>query len=184
MLAALPIVEARLSIPMAISYGYKGWTPFLLGFAGSTVVAPFLLLLFIPFIKWLSKTKLFKRLGNVIYEKFEQKSKSVDANASDIKKMLGIFFFVAVPLPLTGVWTGCAVASIIKLSYPKALISITAGNAVACAIISILCALFPQRIINYIITAIGIIAITVVLFILYKAFWGKSNKNKEKDNAR
>lgn len=183
LLAALPIVEARMAIPMAIAYGYKGFAPFLLGFAGSTVAAPILLLVFIPFIKWLSKTKLFKRLGEVVYEKFEKKADSVDANASDFKKMLGVFIFVAVPLPLTGVWTGCAIASIIKLSYPKALISICAGNAVACAILAALCALFPQRVINYIITAIGVIAIIIVLFILYKAFLGKKQTDKNSDKT-
>lgn len=45
LLAALPIVEARLAIPMAIKFGYDGIVPFLLGFFGSSLFAPVLLLI-------------------------------------------------------------------------------------------------------------------------------------------
>lgn len=120
-LAMMPIVEARLAVPMAMACGYKAWQSFFIGFLGSSLPAPLLLLVLIPFIKWLAKTKLFRKLGETVYEKFQKKSETVDKNSSDFKKMLGLFVFVAIPLPLTGVWTGCAVASIIGLKYHKAL---------------------------------------------------------------
>lgn len=174
LLATLPIVEARLAIPMAISYGYSGITPFLLGFAGSTLMAPLLLIILMPLIEWLSKTRLFKKLGQTLYDKFAEKSKSVDNDSGDLKKMLAIFLFVAVPLPLTGVWTGCAVASICKLKFGKSLASIVAGNLVACAILSVLCTLFSAEVINYIIAAVGVIAVATVAVLLIKAIARKA----------
>lgn len=175
LLAALPIVEARLAIPMAIKFGYDGIVPFLLGFFGSSLFAPVLLLILIPFIKWLAKTRVFRRLGETLYEKFLHKSRSLKSGASDAKKMLWLAVFVAIPLPLTGVWTGCAVASIIRLPYLKSLVSVVGGNAVACTILAVLSALFSETVINYIIVAIAIIAVIIVIALIIKAFTGKKS---------
>lgn len=180
-LAMLPIVEARLAVPMALTCGYKAWQSFFIGFLGSSLPAPLLLLVLIPFIRWLSKTKVFRKLGETVYEKFAKKSLSVDKNGSDLKKMLGLFIFVAIPLPLTGVWTGCAVGSIIGLKYHKALISVLAGNAVACGILALLCAFLPQSVINIIILAVAAIAVVVVIVLLFKTFFRK-NKDESTEN--
>ncbi len=179
LIAILPIVEARLAIPigLGLDMGYiKSW---LFAFVGSSLIVPLLLLVLIPFVKWLAKTKLFHKLGEVVYEKFESKSKSVGEadedgevppeirRKRDLKKMLGVFVFVAIPLPLTGVWTGSAVASIVKLPYGKAVASVIAGNLVASLIILLLCRFFNAYI-NYIILALALIAIVVVLVLIVK----------------
>ena len=179
LIAILPIVEARLAIPIGLGLGMgyiKSWA---FAFIGSSLIVPLLLLVLIPFVKWLAKTKLFHKLGEVVYEKFESKSKSVgeadeDGEAPpevrrkrDLKKMLGVFVFVAIPLPLTGVWTGSAVASIVKLPYGKAVASVIAGNLVASLIILLLCRFFNAYI-NYIILALALIAIVVVLVLIVK----------------
>ena len=177
LIAILPIVEARLAIPIGLGLGMSYVKSWAFAFIGSSLIVPLLLLALIPFVKWLAKTKLFHRLGEVIYEKFESKSKSVGGGEeavspeakrkSDLKKMLGVFVFVAIPLPLTGVWTGSAVASIVKLPYGKAVASVIGGNLVASLIILLLCRFFNAYI-NYIILALAIIAIVVVIALIVK----------------
>lgn len=179
LIAILPIVEARLAIPIGLGLGMGYIKSWLFAFVGSSLIVPLLLLVLIPFVKWLAKTKLFHKLGEVVYEKFESKSKSVGEadedgevppeirRKRDLKKMLGIFVFVAIPLPLTGVWTGSAVASIVKLPYGKAVASVIAGNLVASLIILLLCRFFNAYI-NYIILALALIAIVVVLVLIVK----------------
>ena len=178
LIAILPIVEARLAIPIGLGLGMSYVKSWAFAFIGSSLIVPLLLLALIPFVKWLAKTKLFHRLGEVIYEKFESKSKSVGDGGeeavspeakrkSDLKKMLGVFVFVAIPLPLTGVWTGSAVASIVKLPYGKAVASVIGGNLVASLIILLLCRFFNAYI-NYIILALAIIAIVVVIALIVK----------------
>ena len=181
-LAALPIVEARLAVPMALSCGMGKLQSFVTAFLGSSLPAPLLLLALIPFIRWLAKTRVFRRLGETVYDKFVQKSKKVDENASDLKKMLALFVFVAIPLPLTGVWTGCAVASIIGLKYHKALVSVLAGNAVACGILTLLCSLLPSKVIDIIMVAVALIAVAVVVVLLVKAFFGKKKAEAKEDD--
>ena len=189
-ISVLPIVEVRGAIPIGIGYGIPPALSGLYAFLGSSAIVPVLLLALLPFINWLGKTRLFRKAAHVIYEKFEKKSRGIandGADATDpqtpedrkarkkqeLKKMLGVFAFVAIPLPLTGVWTGCAVAAIVKLKYPKALAAVIAGNAVASTVITVLCAFF-QKYINWIILAIGIIAIAVVLVLILKIILHKS----------
>ena len=184
LIAVLPIVEARMAVPIAMGYGIEPIFSWLLAFIGSSLIAPLLLLILIPFIKWLSKTKFFRKVGSALMDKFEQKANTVkgaNENADDDqkrkklewKKVLGVFIFVAIPLPLTGVWTGCAVASILKIKYPKALLAVILGNFVASGIIFLLC-LFFSAYINIIITILGIIAVAVVIILLIKIFTHKS----------
>ena len=63
----------------------------------------------------------------------ERKSKEADK-----KGMLGLFLFVAVPLPGTGVWTGCAIASLLKMNKKQAALAIFLGNVAACLTMTVL----------------------------------------------
>ena len=197
LIAILPIVEARLAIPIGLGLSMGYWQSWAFAFIGSSLIVPLLLLVLIPFVKWLAKTKLFHKLGTVIYEKFENKSKSVGAadepdgeevsaavkRKRDLKKMLGVFVFVAIPLPLTGVWTGSAVASIVRLPYGKAVASVIAGNLVASLIILLLCRFFNAYI-NYIILALAIIAIVVVLVLIVKVIIHKPKTDEADANKK
>lgn len=185
LIAILPIVEARLAIPIAVGYGLGYFESWAWSFLGSSLIVPILLLVLIPFIRWLSRTRVFKKLGTVLYEKFEKKAAGVGQaeqpeaadsapkKNSDWKKMLGVFAFVAIPLPLTGVWTGSAVASILKLKYPKAVLSVIAGNLTASGII-ILLTVFFSKYVNYIIAGFAIIALVVVVVLILKIVLHKS----------
>ncbi|MCI8595429.1 MAG: small multi-drug export protein [Clostridia bacterium] len=190
-ISILPIVEARGAIPIAFGYGIKPPFALLYAFLGSSLMAPVLIAALLPFVKWLSRTKLFKKVGQTIYEKFEKKSQNILKDdslpspdgeqikkKSDFRKMLGVFAFVAIPLPLTGVWTGSAVAALTKLPYPKALVSVVAGNLVATSIITLLCFFF-SAVIDYIILAIGIIAIAVVIALIIKIILHKPRQTEQ-----
>ena len=179
LLSMIPIAEARFAIPFGISMGLKPFEAFGWAFLGTSLITPILLLILIPIINALSRTKLFSKLGKFLFDKFSKKSKKLaddDAqtdekprffNKRDFKRMGGTALFVAVPLPLTGVWTGSAVASIIKLGFVKGLIGVVAGNAVACAILTLIGFLFADYV-NYITLAFFIIAVIVVLILIVK----------------
>lgn len=194
LLSMIPIAEARLAIPFGIGMGLSPAAAFGWAFLGSSLVAPALLLLFIPAVTALSKTKLFSRLGQFLFDKFEKKSRALSdkdestgldptdtspppenrhaLSRSDIKRICGVALFVAVPLPMTGVWTGSAVAAILKIGFFKSLVGILAGNAAACGIITLISYLFEPYV-NYItlgffaIVAVALIAL-IIKIALYK----------------
>ena len=57
--------------------------------------------------------------------------------------MLAIFIFVAIPLPLTGAWTGTCVALFIGLDFASTCASVISGNVVAGLLITLILQFFP-----------------------------------------
>ena len=206
LVAILPIVEARGAIPFAVKMDIQPVLAGVYAFLGSSVMAPILIAAFLPLVKWMMRTKGFKKIGETIYEKFEKKSQSVmkdqaesetepppDGEAThkkkklsgDAKKMLGVFAFVAIPLPLTGVWTGSAVAAITRLPFHKALISVLAGNLVANTILALLFAFLApyETIINIVLYVVFAIAIVTLLILVIKIIVHKPTAGKDDDGA-
>ena len=56
-------------------------------------------------------------------------------------KFWGLMIFVAIPLPGTGVWTGCLAASLIEMDFKRGMLSVILGSAIAGVIVTTLCAL-------------------------------------------
>lgn len=166
-IALLPIAEARLAIPIALKCGLSPLQAFSYGFLGSSLAAPLLLIVLIPLINFLASTRFFGKLGQMLLTRMNNKATHIGGK-SDLKKMLGTATFVAVPLPLTGVWTGCAIASILGIRYIKSLISIIAGNLIASIIITVISELFDEYI-NIIMTAFAIIASIVTVSMLIRS---------------
>ena len=100
--------------------------------------------------------------------------------------MIGVFAFVAVPIPLTGVWTGSAVASFMGLGFFKSMLMVWAGNLVAALIISLL-SYFLADYIDYIIYALlAIVVIALVAYIVKLVLHirkDKKSKNQVVDQA-
>lgn len=199
LLSMIPIAEARFSILFGMDIGLKPIEAFGWAFLGSSLLAPILLLILMPIINALSKTKLFSKIGKFLYDKFQKKSQALAEVESDgqksalskteLKRMGATALFVAVPLPLTGVWTGSAVASIVKIGYVKSIISIIVGNAVACGILTLIGLAVPSKYRIYVtlaflaVVVIAIIAL-IVKFILFKPDNGENPvDNADTDNT-
>lgn len=67
-------------------------------------------------------------------------NKKVEKNKSSIEKYgyLGLTLFVGVPLPGTGAWTGCLIASVLEMDKKKSFLSIMLGIIMASIIMMIL----------------------------------------------
>lgn len=93
-----------------------------------------------------------------------------------ITDMLTLLFFVAIPLPLAGVWTSSAIAAFGQMKFWPSFLAIAVGNLFEVIFVTILCVLF--------IDSIGIVLIvTVVLIALYAGLmivFNKKNNNKSK----
>lgn len=157
-ISMFPLVELKGGIPVGMSVDFwgenalNGTQSFLLAMLGSCLVVPIIALIFKPIVNWLKRTKLFRKIGQLIDEKVKSNSESINQKTKDEKsqtkktwlKALFIFGFVAVPLPLTGVWTGTCVAVAIGLNFWQTVLSCVLGNMVAGLIIVTVCAVFPQ----------------------------------------
>ncbi len=118
----LPIIELRGAIPLGIGLGMEPVRATLLAVLGNSLIVPILLLIVEPLFAH------FKRLTLIrgFVEKYEKRAASKMHNYRKYR-LLGLFLLVAIPLPMTGAYTGCVAAVITKISFKKATAAIVAG---------------------------------------------------------
>jgi uncharacterized membrane protein len=91
-------------------------------------------------------------------------------------KALGIFIFVAVPLPMTGVWTGSAIAAFLDLEYRYSVPAIILGNFVAGLIITVLNIILGKYAPLILLALLIFALVTLVAFIVGIVIKVKKNK--------
>lgn len=174
-IALLPIVELRGAVPVAFTMGLSWWQAFGLAYLGSSIVAPILLLLLKPILELLKKVKFFNRFATAIESMFQDKAKSIaeragksdSARKEEWIKIIGVFTFVALPIPLTGVWTGTAVAVFLGVKFWKALGAILLGNFTAGVIMTLL-SIFCAEYLNTILMVFFILVILLLALFIAK----------------
>lgn len=159
----LPVIELRGGIPFGIGLGLTVWQAFAAALAGNIVIGLVIIALLKPILSLLQKTKTFDRVSARISAKFETKAGKIKQS----NKFWGIAAFVGVPFPLTGVWTGAAVAVFLGLSFSAAALACTAGVIISGFIILGITMLFPQYT-AVIFNAFLICAVVlIVVFLIY-----------------
>lgn len=128
--AALPIIELKGAIPVGISLGLAPFHAFILAYLGSIIPVPLILFTIRPIFNYLKKTRTFKKIVHRLTDKSLNKSENIKKYGA-----WGLFIFVAIPLPGTGVWTGSLIASLLDMRFKLAFPAICIGNLVAGLII-------------------------------------------------
>ncbi len=131
-LAALPISELRCAIPVAIiAFHFPWYYALLLAIIGNLVPVPFILLFLNAVSRVLSKVGVFRRMLYWLFEHARRRGKIVERY-----ERIGLILFVAIPLPITGAWTGSLVAVLLGLKFKHAFLSIFIGVLIAGAIVT------------------------------------------------
>ncbi len=122
LVAALPVAEVRGAIPVGIALHLSYPEAFCWAVLGNLLPVVPLLLFLDPVADWLRRFPIWRSFFEWLFARAAAKGKIVERYEA-----LGLAIFVAIPLPMTGAWTGCAVASLFKLRFVSALWSIAAG---------------------------------------------------------
>ncbi|MDR0624358.1 MAG: small multi-drug export protein [Treponema sp.] len=132
LLSFLPVSELRGAIPFAITQGIPWYAAYPYAAALNALVAPvcwvFLSTLHRLFLKLAWYEKFFNRFVGRAREKLR----------GGVEKWgwLGVAAFVAIPLPVTGAWTGTLGAWMLGISRRKTLAAVILGVAAAGAIVT------------------------------------------------
>lgn len=176
LISMFPIIELKGAIPVGMSTDFWGehaltsMQAFWFSLLGSCLVVPIVALIFTPIIKWMKTTKIFKKLATAIENKVNKSSEKLSSsNKTTFLKMLGVFVFVAIPLPLTGVWTGTCIAVAIGLKVWQSVVSVVLGNIVAGLLVTFVCSIFPQFTTIIFLVVFAIVIVLLVVWII-KAF--------------
>lgn len=124
--SAVPVIELRGGIPLALSQGFSPAAAFALALLGNIAVVPVLLwgLQWIErlFMRWPITQRLLER----IFARSRRKGRWIERLGS-----LGLVLLVAIPLPGTGAWTGAIAARLLGLPNKRSLLWIVVGVIVA-----------------------------------------------------
>lgn len=191
-ISMFPIIELKGAIPVGMSVDFWGEyalserTALIFSLMGSCLVVPILAFVFKPIIRWMLGTKIFNKIAGVIDEKVKKssikiKNKLQDGGKESKKntalKMLGVFSFVAIPFPLTGVWTGTAIAVCLGLKFWQTVLCCVLGNIVAGLLIMFVCSAFPQFTSILFLVVLAIVLV-ILLAMIVKVLCNKKAKEE------
>ena len=121
-ISMLPVIELRGAIPAAAALDMPWLESYIISVIGNFLPAPIILLFIRKILHLMKKVKHLERIAEWIENKAQKKSADVLKYAS-----LGLFLFVAIPLPGTDAWTGALIAALLNMRMKYALPSIFAG---------------------------------------------------------
>jgi uncharacterized membrane protein len=133
-ISALPILELRGAIPVAINLFHLPWYyAFLLAVIGNLIPVPIILLFLNAIVRVLSRVGFFDRFFKWLFAYTRRRGGIVEKY-----ERIGLALFVAVPLPVTGAWTGSLIAVIFGLKFGHSILSIFIGILIAGVIVTCL----------------------------------------------
>lgn len=152
LLSMVPTFEGRYAVTVMLGLGMPAGFAYLFALVCSSIPIPIILLLLRPVLDWFYTLpiKPVRAFAAWLEKRSARKKEKMNAQSrsglrgrlrgrisEETMELLGLYIFVALPLPGTGVWTGSAIATLFKMPRLKSGIVILLGNATACAIMTL-----------------------------------------------
>ncbi|MBI9030629.1 small multi-drug export protein [bacterium] len=127
LISMLPIVELRGAIPVAIGLLGMSWGESIIyAILGNMIPIPFVLLFMDKITLLLNKWSFSRKILAKIFARTRSKSKVIERYEE-----IGLTLFIAIPLPVTGAWTGSLAAYLLGLKFWKSILCALAGVTIA-----------------------------------------------------
>lgn len=127
LVSMIPVVELRGGIPIRHGAGPAPRAACAAAVVGNLIPVPFIIVYIRRIFLWLRRR--FPKLNRLV-DQLERKAHLKGRKVSKYK-YLGLFVFVAIPLPGTGAWTGALAAAFLDMPLRRALPSIFLGVVTA-----------------------------------------------------
>jgi len=134
LLSILPISELRLGLPLAVDSALKNSIPvfplfFLIVILNILVI--FFVFFFLDFLHMrFMKFPVYKKVFGFWLKKTQKKIDKVERKMPKYG-YFALTLFVAIPLPVTGAYTGCLIAWVLGLERKRAILAIALGVMIA-----------------------------------------------------
>lgn len=181
-MSIVPLIELKGGIVFARGIGLNFFSALGLAYLGSTIVFVPIYFLLRPILNLLKKIKAIDKLAFKVENYFKVKAddtlkkqtekKNKKPMSETLLKQIGVFIFVAIPLPMTGIWTGTAIAVFLGLKFKDVILPVMLGNLVAGLIISALAelclAVWTLTALDYILYGLFALAIVLLVVVIVK----------------
>ena len=123
LVSMIPVIELRGGLPFGVALGLPYYLAFPAAVLGNLIPAPFIIV-YIRRIFELMR-RYMPRLNGLV-DKLEKKA-HLKGQKVQKYQYLGLWIFVAIPLPGTGAWTGSLAAAFLGMRLRKALPAVVMG---------------------------------------------------------
>ena len=133
LISMVPVLELRAAIPAGVIAGLDIPVVVTVAIIGNLIPIPFIIVFIRKIFKWMqTKSEKLAALVKRLEEKADRKKDKV------LKyEFWGLMFFVAIPLPGTGAWTGALIAAMLDMQLKRAFPAIAAGVVIAAVIVTV-----------------------------------------------
>lgn len=142
-ISMIPILELRGGLLAASLLKIPAATAIPICIIGNIIPIPFILLFIRQIFKLLKKTRIFCGLITKLENRAMGKSDKIKRY-----EFWGLLFFVGIPLPGTGAWTGSLIASLLEIDIKKSSVAIFGGIIMATVIMYIVSYTFLGNIVH------------------------------------
>ena len=142
-ISLMPILELRGGLIAATLLKLNPISSYIISIIGNIIPVPFILWFINSILEWMRKRKHLSKVAKWLDNKVEKHKGKIEKYG-----FLGLVLFVGIPLPGTGAWTGCLIASVLEMDRKKSFIGAILGIFMASIIMMILSFGFLKSIIG------------------------------------
>ena len=123
LVSMIPIIELRGGLPFGVALGLPYYLAFPAAVVGNLIPTPFIIVYIRRIFKLMRR--YFPRLNGLV-DKLERKAHLKGKKVLKYQS-IGLWLFVAIPLPGTGAWTGSLAAAFLDMRLKKAMRAVVLG---------------------------------------------------------
>ena len=128
-LSMVPVIELRGAIPLGMAWGIPMWQTYLISVIGNILPVPILVVFARRVLFWCAT---WPKVGHFFQKIIDIGNRKIGKLGS--YELLGLYIFVAIPLPGTGAWTGTLAASILDMDFKTSVLAVMGGVLLASVI--------------------------------------------------
>lgn len=182
LISLIPSVESKVAIPLALSVNVwaeatmSPMSAFICAFIGSMLPC-----LFVIFITKKIKAKtsgfVYDKFTSKLENKYKAKVSKLDEKPKVLQRLAMLAMFVALPLPLTGVYSGSVIAGLSNLKIWQSFVAIAIGEFISCLIVLAMCCLFENSAFYTFILSLSLFILFILIDLVYLFIKKKRRKN-------
>lgn len=142
LISLLSILELRGALIAASLLGVPWQVAAPLAVVGNLLPVPFIIYFIESILNFLAIRGPIQKIASKLIQKGRAGGEKMLEKYPN-QLMLGLFLFVAIPLPGTGAWTGALIAALLGLPPKKSILPIALGIMVACLLMLLLTYFVP-----------------------------------------
>ena len=140
-ISMVPLIELRGAVPFAVGFhnadpSFNMLIAYVLIILGNMLPVPFIYLFARRILEWGQDKPVIGGFFTFCLKKGEKGGKALEAKAKN-GLYVALAFFVGIPLPGTGAWTGMLAASLLDMDFKKSTLAVLSGVLLAGIIVGI-----------------------------------------------